>query len=88
MNSLAYHPDRRPHRADRNRRLPAAHRSDLRCAGHAYQLPHVKLEKLTGPALSADAVGQVDAVLLSHDQHSDNLDNSGKDFLTQVPSAC
>jgi L-ascorbate metabolism protein UlaG (beta-lactamase superfamily) len=51
----------------------------------AYQLPHVKLEKLTGPALSADAVGQADAVLLSHDQHSDNLDNSGKHFLQKVP---
>ena len=47
----------------------------------AYQLPHVKLEKLVGPALSADAIGEVDAVLLSHDQHSDNLDNSGRDFL-------
>src|ERR1700731_312695 len=47
----------------------------------AYQLPHVKLEKLSGPAVSADAVGAVDAVLLSHDQHSDNLDNSGRDFL-------
>ena len=51
----------------------------------AYQLPHVKLEKLIGPALSADAVGEVDAVLLSHDQHSDNLDNSGKDFLQKAP---
>jgi L-ascorbate metabolism protein UlaG (beta-lactamase superfamily) len=48
-----------------------------------YQLPHVKLEKLTGPALSAEAIGRVDAVLLSHDQHSDNLDHSGKDFLSQ-----
>ena len=47
----------------------------------AYQLPHVKLEKLTGPALAASAVGEVDAVLLSHDQHSDNLDHSGRDFL-------
>jgi len=47
----------------------------------AYQLPHVKLEKLVGPALAADAIGEVDAVLLSHDQHSDNLDHSGKDFL-------
>ncbi|TWB94653.1 L-ascorbate metabolism protein UlaG (beta-lactamase superfamily) [Bradyrhizobium macuxiense] len=46
-----------------------------------YQLPHVKLEKLTGPALSARDVGDVDAVLLSHDQHSDNLDHSGRDFL-------
>jgi L-ascorbate metabolism protein UlaG (beta-lactamase superfamily) len=46
-----------------------------------YQLPHVKLQKLAGPALSADAVGPVDAVLLSHDQHSDNLDHAGRDFL-------
>jgi hypothetical protein len=29
----------------------------------------VTLEKLTAPALSADEVGAVDAVLLSHDQH-------------------
>jgi L-ascorbate metabolism protein UlaG (beta-lactamase superfamily) len=50
----------------------------------AYQLPHVKLEKLTGPALSAAAVGEVDAVLLSHDQHSDNLDHSGRDYLART----
>jgi L-ascorbate metabolism protein UlaG (beta-lactamase superfamily) len=50
----------------------------------AYQLPHVTLEKLTGPALSAEAIGKVDAILLSHDQHADNLDHSGKDFLTQA----
>ena len=47
----------------------------------SYPLPHVKLEKLEGPAMSADAVGEIDAVLLSHDQHSDNLDHSGKEFL-------
>src|SRR6266702_4019266 len=47
----------------------------------AYQLPHVKLEKTIGPALTADAIGPVEAVLLSHDQHSDNLDNSGREFL-------
>jgi L-ascorbate metabolism protein UlaG (beta-lactamase superfamily) len=50
----------------------------------AYQLPHVKLEKTIGPALKADAIGPVDAVLLSHDQHSDNLDNSGREFLFKV----
>jgi L-ascorbate metabolism protein UlaG (beta-lactamase superfamily) len=50
----------------------------------AYQLPHVTLEKLSGPALSAEAIGKVDAVLLSHDQHADNLDHSGKDFLKQA----
>ncbi|WP_024510122.1 MBL fold metallo-hydrolase [Bradyrhizobium sp. ARR65] len=50
----------------------------------AYQLPHVKLEKLSGPALSAESIGEVDAVLLSHDQHSDNLDHSGRDFLAKA----
>jgi L-ascorbate metabolism protein UlaG (beta-lactamase superfamily) len=50
----------------------------------AYQLPHVKLEKLSGPALGAEAIGNVDAVLLSHDQHADNLDHSGKDFLQKA----
>lgn len=50
----------------------------------AYQLPHVKLEKLAGPALSPKAIGSVDAVLLSHDQHSDNLDHSGREFLSHA----
>jgi L-ascorbate metabolism protein UlaG (beta-lactamase superfamily) len=50
----------------------------------AYQLPQVKLEKLTGPALSVNAIGDVDAVLLSHDQHSDNLDNSGREYLVKA----
>ena len=49
-----------------------------------YQLPHVKLEKLTGPAMSVRDVGAIDAVLLSHDQHSDNLDHSGRDFLAEA----
>jgi L-ascorbate metabolism protein UlaG (beta-lactamase superfamily) len=50
----------------------------------AYQLPHVKLEKLAGPALGAEAIGEVDAVLLSHDQHADNLDDSGRHFLARA----
>ena len=53
------------------------------CPGD-YQLPHVKLEKLTGPAMSVRDVGAIDAVLLSHDQHSDNLDHSGRDFLAEA----
>ncbi|MEE6260071.1 MBL fold metallo-hydrolase [Plantactinospora sonchi] len=40
--------------------------------------------KLTGPALAADAVGPIDAVLLSHDHHGDNLDDAGRKLL---PSA-
>jgi L-ascorbate metabolism protein UlaG (beta-lactamase superfamily) len=50
----------------------------------AYQLPHVKLEKLSGPALGPEAVGEVDAVLLSHDQHADNLDHAGREFLASA----
>jgi len=46
-----------------------------------YPLPHVTLHKTSRPALTADQVGSVDAVLLSHDQHSDNLDHSGKAYV-------
>ncbi len=53
-------------------------------APRAYQLPHVKLEKLSGPAMAEDAIGEIDAVLLSHDQHADNLDESGKHFLPRA----
>jgi L-ascorbate metabolism protein UlaG (beta-lactamase superfamily) len=49
-----------------------------------YQLPHVTLHKTDGPALDAGKVGAVDAVLLSHDQHADNLDTSGRDFLARA----
>jgi L-ascorbate metabolism protein UlaG (beta-lactamase superfamily) len=37
------------------------------------------------PALTAEQVGAVDAVLLSHDQHGDNLDHAGRRFLQGVP---
>lgn len=50
----------------------------------SYQAPRV-LTKLTGPAVGPDELGSVDAVLLSHDQHFDNLDVSGRAFLDRVP---
>lgn len=46
----------------------------------------VTLHKLTGPAASPDEIGNVDAVLLSHEQHADNLDHLGRDFLADVPT--
>jgi L-ascorbate metabolism protein UlaG (beta-lactamase superfamily) len=49
-----------------------------------YQLPHVKLEKLARPAMGVESIGEIDAVLLSHDQHADNLDESGKRFLPKA----
>jgi L-ascorbate metabolism protein UlaG (beta-lactamase superfamily) len=42
------------------------------------------LTKLTGPAVGADDVGAIDAVLLSHDHHSDNLDPGGRAFLPRA----
>jgi L-ascorbate metabolism protein UlaG (beta-lactamase superfamily) len=42
------------------------------------------LVKTTGPAVDRAAIEPIDVVLLSHDQHSDNLDPEGRAFL---PSA-
>lgn len=50
-----------------------------------YKLPHVTLTKTSHPALSAEQVGRVDAVLLSHDQHADNFDHAGKAYAMQAP---
>ncbi|WP_433369335.1 MBL fold metallo-hydrolase [Actinoplanes sp. CA-142083] len=41
--------------------------------------------KTAGPALSIDDLGRIDAVLLTHDQHADNLDTSGRALLARVP---
>jgi len=43
------------------------------------------LRKLVGPAVPADEV-QPDVVLLSHDQHADNLDHAGRALLSRVPT--
>src|SRR3954469_6948764 len=50
--------------------------------------------KLTGPARPASELGPIDAVLLSHDHHDDNLDAAGRALLpsagtviTTVPGA-
>jgi L-ascorbate metabolism protein UlaG (beta-lactamase superfamily) len=42
------------------------------------------LHKLTGPALAASSVGRIDAVLLSHHQHADNLDAAGEAMLKKA----
>jgi L-ascorbate metabolism protein UlaG (beta-lactamase superfamily) len=41
-------------------------------------------KKLTPPAIGPAEIGSVDAVLLSHDQHEDNLDRSGRAFLSNA----
>jgi L-ascorbate metabolism protein UlaG (beta-lactamase superfamily) len=37
--------------------------------------------KLTGPAMAATDIGPIDAVLLTHDHHEDNLDPAGRALL-------
>ena len=43
------------------------------------------LTKTVAPAIPASALGQVDAVLISHDEHLDNLDAEGRRFALSAP---
>ncbi len=49
----------------------------------SYDLGPVTLTKRTAPALAPDAIGTVDAVLLSH-AHPDHLDAAGRRFLASA----
>lgn len=53
-------------------------------AGYQYDAGPQVVRKLTSPALAASALEPVDAVLLSHDQHRDNLDPTGRATLSQA----
>ncbi|HEX7256075.1 MAG TPA: MBL fold metallo-hydrolase [Gaiellaceae bacterium] len=54
-------------------------------AGGSYMLGWVaRLRKLAGPAVAASDLPPIDAVLLTHDHHGDNLDDAGRALL---PSA-
>ena len=50
-------------------------------AGTDYALGPVKLRKTADSASTPDRLGGLDAVLLSHDQHPDNLDGAGRQVL-------
>ena len=50
-------------------------------AGTEYPTSLYTLRKTAGPALSPESVGRIDAVLLSHDHHFDNLDHAGRTLL-------
>lgn len=41
--------------------------------------------RTAGPAIPVDRLGKLDAVLLSHDHHADNLDDAGRALLPSVP---
>lgn len=42
-------------------------------------------DKVVGPAIAAEHLPRLDAVLLTHDQHGDNLDAAGRELLPTVP---
>ena len=44
------------------------------------------MTKLIGPAVPVSELGPVDVVLLSHDEHKDNLDDAGRALLSAVPA--
>jgi L-ascorbate metabolism protein UlaG (beta-lactamase superfamily) len=46
---------------------------------------HGHLTKTAGPAVAPAALGLVDVVLISHDQHADNLDEQGRHFALSAP---
>lgn len=53
-------------------------------AGETYTTAVYTLRKTHGPALAPEALGPVDAVLLSHDHHFDNLDHAGRAMLARA----
>jgi L-ascorbate metabolism protein UlaG (beta-lactamase superfamily) len=50
-----------------------------------YPVGSRKLTKLGRPAVAVEELGHIDAVLLSHDQHPDNLDHRGREVLAAAP---
>ena len=53
-------------------------------AGYDYLAGSQVIRKAISPALSTSDLGPVDTVLLSHDQHRDNLDPAGGALLSQA----
>ena len=53
-------------------------------AGSSYETPVYTLRKTIGPAVAPDALEPIDAVLLSHDHHFDNLDRAGRTMLARA----
>jgi L-ascorbate metabolism protein UlaG (beta-lactamase superfamily) len=47
--------------------------------------PHGYLTKTVGPAVAEDELGPVDLVLVSHDNHPDNLDDRGRALALAAP---
>jgi len=53
-------------------------------AGTDYPTAAYTLHKTQSPAVAAESLGAIDAVLLSHDHHFDNLDHAGRAALASA----
>jgi L-ascorbate metabolism protein UlaG (beta-lactamase superfamily) len=53
-------------------------------AGSEYTTPVYTLRKTAGPAIPPESLRPLDAVLLSHDHHFDNLDHAGRRLLSNA----
>jgi L-ascorbate metabolism protein UlaG (beta-lactamase superfamily) len=47
--------------------------------------PVVTLTKTRGPGIALTEIGDLDVALVSHQQHPDNLDESGRELLGRIP---
>ena len=57
----------------------------LDAKGDTYDIGFATLEKTGSPILTRQDLPEIDLVLLSHDQHADNLDHKGRELLADVP---
>ncbi|MEU8837500.1 MBL fold metallo-hydrolase [Streptomyces sp900116325] len=54
-------------------------------APRAYHVPGGHLTKTAPSSTATTGLGRIDVVLLSHDEHPDNLDDAGRALLADVP---
>jgi L-ascorbate metabolism protein UlaG (beta-lactamase superfamily) len=68
--------------------VATADRSDVRPAGGKYSFGWgTGSRKVAGPAIAASDLPPIDAVLLSHDHHGDNLDAAGRALVPSLRAA-
>ena len=51
-----------------------------------YESDGEALTKTTGPGVAEADLGPIDLILLSHHEHEDNLDNSGRELVLRTPT--
>jgi L-ascorbate metabolism protein UlaG (beta-lactamase superfamily) len=53
---------------------------------YSFGLPFIGATRMLGPALKREEIPELDAILLSHAHHSDNLDEGGRVSLWESPA--